>query len=64
MQRVSRQLGQPGAGRAGGNPKDVYTPGGVLDDEEGIQPVQGDGVEMEHVAGEDRVCLGPQEVGP
>src|SRR3954447_20258329 len=48
----------------GGDPEDVYTPGGVLDDEEGIQPVQGDGVEMEQVAGQDHLCLGVQNLPP
>ena len=47
-----------------GDAKDVYPAGGVLDDEERVQPVQGDGVEVEQVAGEDRVRLGLQELGP
>ena len=38
--------------------------GGVLDDEERVEPVQGDGVEVEQVAGEDRVRLGLQEFCP
>ena len=46
----------------GGDAEDVYAAGGVLDDEERVQPVQGDGVEVEQVAGEDRVRLGPQEL--
>jgi hypothetical protein len=36
----------------------------VLDDEERIQPVQGQGVEVQQVAGQDRMCLRPQELGP
>jgi hypothetical protein len=48
----------------GGDAEDVHPPGGVLDDEERVQPAHGDGVEMEQVAGEDRVRLGPQELGP
>ena len=55
---VAGLLGQPGAGRVGGDAEDVYAAGGVLDDEERVQPVQGDGVEVEQVAGEDRVRLG------
>ena len=43
-----------------GDAEDVDAPGGVLDDEERVQPVQGDGVEVEQVAGEDRVRLGLQ----
>jgi hypothetical protein len=37
----------------------VYAAGGVLDDKERIQPVQGDGVNVEQVAGQDRVRLRP-----
>ena len=37
--------------------EDVYAAGGVLDDEERIQPAQRDGVEVEQVAGQDRVAL-------
>src|SRR3954470_20045238 len=47
-----------------GDTEDVHPAAGVLDDEEPGQPVQGDGVEVEQVAGEDRVGLGPQELGP
>jgi hypothetical protein len=42
----------------------VYPAAGVLDDEGRVEPVQGDGVEVEQIAGEDRVRLGPQEFGP
>jgi hypothetical protein len=48
----------------GGDAEDVHAAGGVLDDEERVEPVQGDGVEVEQVAGEYRVRLGPQELGP
>jgi hypothetical protein len=44
--------------------EDVHAAGGVLDDDEDIQPAQGDGVEMEQVAGKDRVRLRAQELGP
>src|SRR3954470_7428805 len=47
-----------------GDTEDVHPAAGVLDDEEPGQPVQGDGVEVEQVAREDRVGLGPQELGP
>jgi hypothetical protein len=63
-EQIAGLLGEPGAGGAGGDPEDVYAAGGVLDDEERIQPAQGDGVEVEQVAGEDRVSLGVQELGP
>ncbi len=57
--QVAGLLGQPGAGGVSGDAEDVYASGGVLDDEEGVQPVQGDGVEVEQVAGMDGVRLGP-----
>jgi hypothetical protein len=46
----------------GGDTEDVHAAGGVLDDEERVQPVQGEGVEVEQVAGEDRVRVGSQEL--
>ena len=63
-EQVAGLLGQPGAGGVGGDAEDVYAAGGVLDDEEDVQPAQGDGVEMEQVAGQDRVRLRSQEFGP
>jgi hypothetical protein len=49
----------------GGDAEDVHAAAGVLDDEERVHPVQGDGVEVvEQVAGEDGVRLGSQELGP
>jgi hypothetical protein len=39
-------------------------PGGVLDDEERVEPVQGDCVEVEHVAGQDRLGLRVEELRP
>ena len=48
----------------GGDAQDVHAAGGVFDDEERIQPAQGDGVEVEQVAGQDGVRLGPQELRP
>ena len=61
-EQVAGLLGEPGAGGVGGDAEDVYAAGGVLDDEERVEPVQGDGVEVEQVAGEDRVRLGLQEL--
>jgi hypothetical protein len=57
-------LGEPGAGGVGGDAEDVHAASGVLDDEEDIQPAQGDGVQMKQVAGRDRMRLGLQELGP
>ena len=62
--QVAGLLGQPRAGRVRGDPEDVHPAGGVLDDEERVEPVQGDGVEVKQVAGQDPVRLGPQEFGP
>jgi hypothetical protein len=56
-EQVARLLGQPGSGGVAGDAEDVYAAGGVLDDKEDIQPTQGDGVEMKHVAGQDGLRL-------
>jgi hypothetical protein len=42
----------------------VHAAGGVLDDKERVQPLQGDGVDVKEVAGQDPVRLGAQELGP
>ena len=63
-EQVAGLLGQPGTGGVRGDAEDVHPAGGVLDDEERVEPVQGDRVEVEQVTGEDRVRLGPQELGP
>jgi hypothetical protein len=48
----------------GGDAEDVHPAAGVLDDEERVEPVQGDGVEVEQVAGEDRLGLRLEELRP
>jgi hypothetical protein len=53
-EQVARQLGQPRSGWVSGDAEDVHRAGDVFDDEERIQPAQGDGVYVEQVAGEDR----------
>ena len=50
--------------RVGGDAQDVHPAGGVLDDEEGVEPMQGDGVEVEQVAGEDAVGLRLEKLRP
>jgi len=40
-EQVAGQMYQPGASRVRGDPQDVYPAGGVLDDEERVQPVRG-----------------------
>jgi hypothetical protein len=42
----------------------VHPAGGLLDDEERVEPVQGDGVEVKQVASENPLRLGPQKMGP
>jgi hypothetical protein len=42
----------------------VDAAGGVFDDEECVEPVQGDRVEVEQVAGQDAVGLGVEELRP
>jgi hypothetical protein len=63
-EQVTGMLGQPGSGGVGGDAEDVYAAGGMLDDKEDIQPAQGDGVEMEHVAGQDGLRLRVEEFAP
>ena len=55
---VAGQLGQPRSGRVRGDAEEVHAASDVLDDEEDIQPAQGDGVEVKQVAGQDPVRLG------
>ena len=61
-EQVAGLLGEPGSGGVGGDAEDVHAAGGVLDDEERVEPVQGDGVEVEQVAGQDRVGLRAEEL--
>ena len=63
-EQVAGQLGEPGSGRVGGDAEDVDAAGGVLDDEERVEPVQGDRVEVEQVAGQDRLGLRAEELRP
>jgi hypothetical protein len=57
-------MGQPGVRRVGGDAEDVDAAGGVLDDEERVQPTEGDGVDMKQVAGQDPERVGSKELGP
>jgi hypothetical protein len=61
---VTGLLGQPGARRVRGDTEDVHAAGGVLDNEEGVQPAQDDGVQMKQIAGHDPMRLCAQELGP
>jgi hypothetical protein len=48
----------------GGDAQDMDAAGGVLDDEERVEPVQGDRVQVEQVASEDAMGLRPEELRP
>jgi hypothetical protein len=48
----------------GGDPGDVHAAGGVLDDDQDVDPAEEDGVDVGEVDGEDRVGLGGQELLP
>ena len=63
-EQIAGELGEPGSGRMGGDAQDVHAAGGVFDDEERVEPVQGDRVEVEHVAGQDRLGLRSEELRP
>jgi hypothetical protein len=63
-EQVAGLLGEPGCGRVGGDAEDVDAAGAVFDDEECLEPVQGDRVEVEQVAGQDAVGLGVEELRP
>ena len=52
-EQVACQLSQPRGGWVGGDAEHMDPAGGVLDDEERVEPVQGDRVEVEQIAGED-----------
>ena len=57
-------LDKPGAGGVGGDAEQVDPARGVLDDEERVQAPETDGVEVEQVAGKDRLCLCAEELRP
>ncbi|MGH3435459.1 MAG: hypothetical protein ACRDRN_03225 [Sciscionella sp.] len=57
-------MGHPGTGGVDGDAKDVDAAGGVLDDEQHIEPVKQQGVDVEEVGGQDAVGLGGKELSP
>ena len=63
-EQVAGLLGEPGIGRVCGDAQYVHPAGGVLDDEERVEPMQSDRVEMKQVAGEDGLRLCPEELRP
>jgi len=64
MSRLRASWVKPGSGRMSGDAEDVDAAGGVLDDEERVEPVQGNRVEVEPVAGQDRLGLRSEELRP
>lgn len=62
-QEIARLLSDPGTGGVGGDTEEVDAAGGVLDDEEHIEPVQQHRIDAEEVA-RNAVCLGGQELSP
>ena len=63
-EQITGQLGQPLPGWVRGDPEDPHLPGGVLDDEEPVQPSEGHRLEVEQVASEDPVGLCGKELPP
>ena len=63
-EQVAGELGDPCAGRAGGDTQDVDAPGRDLHDEEDVEALEEDGVHVHEVAGEQRVGLGAEEGTP
>ena len=61
---VPRGLGDPGCSGMRGRAQDPDPPGGVLDDRQHVQAGAGQGDGLEEVAGEQRLGLGAEEVGP
>jgi hypothetical protein len=51
-QELAGLLGGPGCGGAGGDAEDVDGAGAYLHEEQGVQPLQSDGVGMEQIGGE------------
>jgi hypothetical protein len=66
-EQVAGLLSQPRSGGVGGDAEDVHAAGGVFDDEERVEPAQGDRAEVEHVAGQDGLACARRncvQVGP
>jgi hypothetical protein len=63
-QQVAGLLGHPRAHGVSGNPGQVHAPGAVLDEEQHVQAAQEHRIDVEEVAGEDRLGLAGQERPP
>jgi hypothetical protein len=62
--QVTGLLGHPRAGRVLGEAEKVDPPGGVLDADEHVDPLQQDGVDVREIDGEDASGLGGEELSP
>jgi hypothetical protein len=62
--QVADLLDRPVTGGVGGDAADVHAAGAVLDEHQDVQPVQGDGIDVEEVDGEDPGGLRVQELPP
>jgi hypothetical protein len=63
-EQVAGLLGDPGAGRVGGDPRDVHAATVVLDYDEDVEAAQKDCVDVGEVDGEDGVGLRGEELSP
>nr|WP_250846428.1 hypothetical protein [Streptomyces violaceusniger] len=63
-EQVAGELGDPRAGRVGGDAQDVDAPGGDLHDEEDMETSEEDARHVREVADEQRVGLGSEERAP
>ncbi len=64
VEQVPGGLGCPGSGGVGRDPSGVHPPGVDLDDEQDVEPTQQRGVDTGEVGGDDRLCLGADELHP
>lgn len=62
--QVAGQLGYPGSGRVVGDAEQMDAVGAVLDDESRVQALQGHGVDVKEVDGEQAIGLCAQECAP
>jgi hypothetical protein len=63
-QQIAGLLGDPGSGRVDGDAQQMHAAGGMLDDDQNIEPVPQQRVDAKEVRGENAVCLGAQEFSP
>jgi hypothetical protein len=62
--QVARLLGDPGRVGVRGRGAHVDPPAAELDEHEDVERPEPGGLHAEEVAGDDALCLGPQELGP